>query len=172
MDWFLPAEAYLKRTLIQRLISELVENQCSREISSSDGSDDHQYIENIENGSGIEHLEFNRASKPSHAGEGIEMTLLSGSSFLDPQSFNNPGMVLKDLFEPGTTAGTTSAQCQSFDQRSSDYPFDNAIFSMEVCTYIFLHVHLFFGYHLNILFQHVILSTIKFLTSILSPSAK
>ncbi|XP_024633749.1 probable ubiquitin-like-specific protease 2B isoform X4 [Medicago truncatula] len=134
VDWFLPAEAYLKRTLIQRLISELVENHGSREISSSDGSDDHQYIENIENGTGIEHLEFNSASKPSHAGEGIEMTLLSGSSFLDPQSFNNPGMVLKDLFEPGTTAGTTSAQCQSFDQRSSDYRFDNSIFTMEEDT--------------------------------------
>lgn len=134
MDWFLPAEAYLKRTLIQRLIFELVENHRSHEISSSDCSDDHQYIEN-ENRTGVDHPEVNRESTTSHAGQGIEITLLSGSSSLDPQSFNNSGLVLKDLFEPGATAaGTILAQCQSFDQRSCDYHFNGSIFSMEVCT--------------------------------------
>ncbi|KAI5404478.1 probable ubiquitin-like-specific protease 2B isoform X2 [Lathyrus oleraceus] len=129
-DWFLPAEAYLKRTLIQKLISELVENHGSREISSSDCSDDPQYIENNENRICVEHPEVNRESKTSFDGQGIEMTLLSGSSSLDPQSLNNSGMVLKDLFEPGASAAT-SAQCHSFDQRSSDYRFNNSIFSME-----------------------------------------
>ncbi|CAK8568194.1 unnamed protein product [Lathyrus sativus] len=129
-DWFLPAEAYLKRTLIQKLISELVESHGSREISSSDCSDDPQYIENNENKICIEHSEVNRESKISLDGQGIEMTLLSGSSALDPQSFNNSGMVLKDLFEPGASAATP-AQCNSFDQRSSDYRFNNSIFSME-----------------------------------------
>ncbi|WJX41249.1 Ulp1 peptidase [Trifolium repens] len=130
VDWFLPAEAYLKRTLIQKLISELVENHGSHEISSSDCSDDHQYIENNENGTGVEHPEINRESKTSLGGQGIEMTLLSGSSTLDPQSFNNSGMVLKDLFEPGAT-GATLAQCHSFNQRSSDYRFNSSIFSMQ-----------------------------------------
>ncbi|KAL5076208.1 hypothetical protein RYX36_015192 [Vicia faba] len=130
VDWFLPAEAYLKRTLIQKLISELVENRDSREISSSDCSDDSQYIENKENRICIEHPEVNRESKISFDGQGIEMTLLSGSSSLDPQSFNDPGMVLKDLFEPGASAAT-SAQCHSFDQQPSDYRFNNSIFSTE-----------------------------------------
>jgi sentrin-specific protease 7 len=144
VDWFLPAEAYLKRTLIQKLISELVENHGSHEISSSYCSDDHQYIENNENATGVEHPEVNRESKTSLGEQGIEMTLLSGSSSLDPQSFNNSGMVLKDLFEPGATVATL-AQCHSFDQRSSDYRFNSSIFSMQVCTFISLHV--FFGYH-------------------------
>ncbi|CAI8597818.1 unnamed protein product [Vicia faba] len=130
VDWFLLAEAYLKRTLIQKLISELVENRDSREISSSDYSDDPQYIENKENRICIEHPEVNRESKISFDGQGIEMTLLSGSSSLDPQSFNDPGMVLKDLYEPGASAAT-SAQCHSFDQQPSDYRFNNSIFSTE-----------------------------------------
>jgi hypothetical protein len=52
-------------------------------------------------------------------------------------------MVLKDLFEPGATVATL-AQCHSFDQRSSDYRFNSSIFSMQVCTFIGLHVFVFF----------------------------
>ncbi|KAL1344707.1 hypothetical protein AAHE18_08G065700 [Arachis hypogaea] len=131
VDWFLPAEAYLKRTLIQRLIFELVENRGSHEISSSDCSDDDNiYIENNENRS-VQHPEINRESANSHAGQGIEITLLPASSSLDPQSLNNSGLVLKDLFEPGTSAGTLVGQCQSFGQRSSDYRFNGSIFSVE-----------------------------------------
>ncbi|XP_027353852.1 probable ubiquitin-like-specific protease 2B isoform X2 [Abrus precatorius] len=134
VDWFLPAEAYLKRTLIQRLIFELVENDGSHEISSSDCSDDDECLENNGNRTGIEHPEVNRESTTSHTGQGIEITLLSGSSSLDPQSFNNSGLVLKELFEPGATAGTILGQCQSFDQRSSDYRFNGSMFSMEEDT--------------------------------------
>ncbi|MED6109304.1 hypothetical protein PIB30_032173 [Stylosanthes scabra] len=131
VNWFLPAEAYLKRTLIQRLIFELVENRGSHEISSSDCSDDdHIYIENNENRT-VQHPEINRVSANSHAGQGIEITLLSASSSLDPQSLNNSGLVLKELFEPGASAGTLVGPCQSFDQRSSDYRFNGSIFSME-----------------------------------------
>ncbi|KAK7311689.1 hypothetical protein RJT34_09980 [Clitoria ternatea] len=134
VDWFLPAEAYLKRTLIQKLIFDLVQNHRSHEISSSDCSDDDECVENNGNRTEIEHPEVNRESATSHGGQGIEMTLLSGSSSLDPQSFNNSGLVLKELFEPGATAGTTMGQCQSFDQRSSDYRFNGSIFPMEEDT--------------------------------------
>ena len=75
----------------------------------------------------------------SVGGQGIEITLLSGSSSLDPQSFNNSGLVLKELFDPGATAGAMLGQCQSFDQRSSDY---RSIFSMEVSTHN-LSLHFF-----------------------------
>lgn len=142
-----------------------MENHGSREISSSDCSDDPQYIENNENRICVEHPEVNRESKTSFDGQGIEMTLLSGSSSLDPQSLNNSGMVLKDLFEPGASAAT-SAQCHSFDQRSSDYRFNNSIFSMEVCTFICLHMHFVFWISFEFvpwacrmfLFQHVLLA--------------
>ncbi|CAJ1974014.1 unnamed protein product [Sphenostylis stenocarpa] len=129
VDWFLPAEAYLKRTLIQKLIFELVENHGSHEISSSYCSDDNECLENNDNRTGIDHAEVNKESTTSHAGQGIEITLLSGSSSLDPQSFNGSGLVLKELFEPGATAGAMLGQCQSFDQR-----FNGSIFSMEEDT--------------------------------------
>ncbi|KAF1871678.1 hypothetical protein Lal_00020472 [Lupinus albus] len=131
VDWFPPAEAYLKRTLIQRLIFELVENHASHESSSSDCSnDDHIYVENNENGTSMQLPEINKESS-SRAGKGIEMTLLSSSSSLDPQSFNNEGLVLKEFFVPGATAETLLGQCQSYDQRSSDYHFNGSIFPME-----------------------------------------
>lgn len=129
MDWFLPAEAYLKRTLIQKLIFELVENHGSHEISSSGCSDDNECLENNDNRTGIDHAEVNKESTTSHVRQGIEITLLSGSSSLDPQSFNSSGLVLKELFEPGATAGAMLGQCQSFDQR-----FNGSIYSMEVPT--------------------------------------
>ncbi|KAK7410459.1 hypothetical protein VNO78_01257 [Psophocarpus tetragonolobus] len=134
VDWFHPAEAYLKRTLIQKLIFELLENHGSHEISSSGGSDDDECLESNDNRTGINHAEVNKESTTSHSGQGIEITLLSGSSTLDPQSFNNSGLVLKELFEPGATTGTMLGQCQSFDQRSSDYRFNGSIFSMEEDT--------------------------------------
>lgn len=135
VDWFLPAEAFLKRTLIQKLIFELLENHGSHEISSSDCSDDDECLQNNDNRTGIDHPEVNKESTTSHAGQGIEITLLSGSSSLDPQSFNNSGLVLKELFDPGATAGAMLGQCQSFDQRSSDYRFSGSIFSIEVSTH-------------------------------------
>lgn len=141
MDWFLPAEAYLKRTLIQKLIFELVENHGSHEISSSDCSDDDVCLENNNNRTGIDDPEVNKESTTFHAGQGIEITLLSGSSSVDPQSFNNSGLVLKELFEPGATAGATLGQCQSFGQRSSDYRFNGSIFSMEVSSRVFLYMY-------------------------------
>ncbi|KAG5045434.1 hypothetical protein GLYMA_06G095600v4 [Glycine max] len=134
VDWFLPAEAFLKRTLIQKLIFELLENHGSHEISSSDCSDDDECLQNNDNRTGIDHPEVNKESTTSHAGQGIEITLLSGSSSLDPQSFNNSGLVLKELFDPGATAGAMLGQCQSFDQRSSDYRFSGSIFSIEEDT--------------------------------------
>ncbi|KAI4337600.1 hypothetical protein L6164_015995 [Bauhinia variegata] len=135
-DWFPPAEAYLKRTLIQKLISKLLENR-SHEGSSSNYSEDNQYSEHNENQIGIEFLaercapEINAESTMSHAGQGIEITLLSAASSMDPQSYNNSGLVLRELFEPGATEGALLGQCQSFDHRSSDYRLNGSIFPIE-----------------------------------------
>lgn len=140
VDWFLPAEAYLKRTLIQRLIFELLENR-SNEFSPADYNDQ-PYQEN-DGKSGVQFLgqrcspEINGEATTSHASQGIEMTLLSASSSFNPQSFNNSGLVLRDLFEPGAAA-VVLGQCQSFDQRSSDYrlngsPLPSEVSSLHLC---------------------------------------
>ncbi|RDX89418.1 putative ubiquitin-like-specific protease 2B, partial [Mucuna pruriens] len=91
LDWFLPTEAYLKRTFIQSLIFELVEN---------------------ENHSSREGLSSNQR---------IESAVLSAASALDPQSFNPSSMVLKELVEQGAMAGTLLEHCQSLDEQSSDH---------------------------------------------------
>ncbi|KAJ1416411.1 Ulp1 protease family, C-terminal catalytic domain [Sesbania bispinosa] len=131
LDWFPPAEAYLKRTLIQKLVFELVKNHGSHEGFSSDYSDGHHSSENNGNRTEVHCQVINGESSTSHSGQGIEITLLSASSSLDPQSFNTSGMVLKELFEPGATAETILGYCQSFDQRSSDHRLNGSIFSVE-----------------------------------------
>lgn len=133
MDWFHPAEAYLKRTIIQKLIFELLKDHSY--LSTSVRSDDHHYLEN-ENKTGVQFLGkgissgINGESATSHAGQGIEITLLSSSSSLDPHS----GVVLRELFEPGARAGGLLEQCQSFDRRSSDYHLSGSMFPIEVST--------------------------------------
>lgn len=134
MDWFLPEEAYLKRTLIQKLIFKLLKDRSG--VSTTEYSDDHHYIENNENRTGVHFLGkgfdsvVNGEPTTSHAGQGIEITLLSPSSSLDPHS----GMVLRDLFEPGATAGELLEQCQSFHHKSSDYRLNGSMFPIEVFT--------------------------------------
>ncbi|KAF7817030.1 putative ubiquitin-like-specific protease 2B [Senna tora] len=134
VDWFLPEEAYLKRTLIQRLIFELLKD-CSH-VSTSDYSGDHHFLENNENKTGVQFLEkgfgsaINGESTTSHAGQGIEITLLSSSSSLDPHS----GVVLRELFEPGATTGELLEQCQSFHHRPSDYHLNGSVFPLEEDT--------------------------------------
>lgn len=137
MHWFPPAEPYLKRTLIQRLIFELLKDRSNVSTSECwDSPHNNQYLGNGEDSSGIQCLEngFNSAGvnglSTSHADQGIEITLLSSS--LDP----NSGVVLRELFEPGASAELME-RCQSFDHRSSDYRLTNALFPIEVCFSVF-----------------------------------
>ncbi|KAH7524745.1 probable ubiquitin-like-specific protease 2B isoform X2 [Ziziphus jujuba] len=137
MNWFLPSEASLKRTLIQRLIFELVENH-SRKICSAAFSDDDQsskFPESNGNEIGVEF--FSQRCSPdlthqedltcSEASRGIEMTLLAASSMKNSQSANDSGLVLRDLFEPGATAGALLEQYQTFDQKSSYFHLNGAM---------------------------------------------
>eukprot|EP00258_Populus_trichocarpa_P040430 XP_024456449.1 probable ubiquitin-like-specific protease 2B isoform X7 [Populus trichocarpa] len=127
-DWFPPAEASLKRTLIQRLISELLQN-CSREVSSSGCSSEQQSNFPEINGkeSGLE-LVSDRYSpdgacrvnlSSSDHGQGIEITLLGVSPMRNSHCVNDPGLVLREFFDPEVAAGSLLAQCPSFDQPSS-----------------------------------------------------
>ncbi|AES98251.1 Ulp1 protease family, carboxy-terminal domain protein [Medicago truncatula] len=109
VDWFPPADAYLKRTRIHKLIFELVENHGSHEGFSPDDGDNQHCSEYIDNSSigGQCHL-FNGEASTSHPGQRIEMF----------PSYNTSNMVLKQHFEPGAASGTSLRHCQSFDQRS------------------------------------------------------
>ncbi|XP_039023453.1 probable ubiquitin-like-specific protease 2B isoform X2 [Hibiscus syriacus] len=122
LDWFPPTEASLKRTLIQKLIFELLEVR-SQEISSSHCSDDNNSSEKIKNENGMEFISGSFSTEvadhgnlDSQAGREIEMTLLASSSMRNMGSVNDSGLVLREFFDPGVTTGPLLGQFQSFDQ--------------------------------------------------------
>lgn len=86
----------------------------------------------------------------SQAGQGIEITLLPASSSMrNSQSANESSMVLRDLFEPGASAGSLLGHCQSFDDKSF-YHLNGTISAMEVLTYFgILLERLYFSYYKN-----------------------
>lgn len=138
--WFPPTEASLKRSLIQRLISELLKNH-AQEVSSSASSDDDQIIDS--NGVGSHFLSARFDPGPSsqqnklsssEVGHGIELTLLSASSMRSSQCINDSGLVLRDLLNP---ADSIMGECESFDQKSSNYRLNGPISPLEVATFFF-----------------------------------
>ncbi|XP_062163457.1 probable ubiquitin-like-specific protease 2B isoform X2 [Alnus glutinosa] len=140
VNWFPPAEASLKRTLIQRLIFELLENRSSEASSAacSDEDEPSEFLENHKNKTGVEFLS-ERCSPAiaqqgnisgSQAGQGIEMTLLSASS-MSSQCVNNEGLVLKEFLESGASAGSLFERFPSFGHPSSYYHLNGAISPTE-----------------------------------------
>ncbi|XVF39637.1 hypothetical protein PTKIN_Ptkin01aG0049700 [Pterospermum kingtungense] len=130
LGWFPPTEASLKRTLIQKLIFELLEIR-SGEISSSDRSgEDHSSKSpgKIENGAEFISDGFNLNSQTN---QGIEMTLLASSSMRNMESVSDSGLVLREFFEPGVTTGSLLGQFQPFDQQSSYYNMNGSISPRE-----------------------------------------
>ncbi|KDP41478.1 hypothetical protein JCGZ_15885 [Jatropha curcas] len=135
VDWFPPAEASLKRTLIQRLISGLLDN-CSRELSSGNCSDEPEssFPENNVKGNRVEFaserctptVACHGNLSSSDTSQGIEITLLEASSMRNSDCVNDPGLVLREFFEPGVAAGSLLAHCSSFDQ-SSYYRLNGAM---------------------------------------------
>ncbi|KAM5575416.1 putative ubiquitin-like-specific protease 2B [Rosa sericea] len=130
-NWFLPSEASLKRTLIQRLIFDLIENRY-REVclpACSDG-DQAKYQGCIQLEIGAKFLS-GRSSPAiacqeniatSQADHGIEMTLLPTSSPLrSSECVSDAGLVLREFFQSGETAGSLFGQYQSFEQKSPFY---------------------------------------------------
>ncbi|XP_030499235.2 probable ubiquitin-like-specific protease 2B [Cannabis sativa] len=140
VNWFPPSEASLKRTLIQKLIFELLENR-SRDVSSSTSSDEVQpsKFHEINENEGVEFISARcspglgrqESLTSSQAGQGIEITLLSASSMRNPECVNESSLVLRDLFEPGTSAGSLLGHCQSFNEKSSFYNLNGTIPSMQ-----------------------------------------
>ncbi|KAL0557811.1 hypothetical protein IC582_006362 [Cucumis melo] len=136
VDWFPPAEAYLKRTLIQRLIFEILENR-SREMSTAACSDEllSKFPSSNEDDTGVEFLPengspavaFNNNLSSSQAADGIEITLLSESSNRHNHFIDSSGLVVRELFEPGASNGSLLGNYQSFAQTSSYFDSNGTV---------------------------------------------
>lgn len=147
MNWFPPAEASLKRALIQRIIFEIVENssQDSSSVACSDeeqspkflgGSNAHETGVDFvsEKYSSVKACNGNLLS--SHIDQGIEMTLLT-SSLRSSQCDNDSSLVLREFFEPGTNTGSyLDGQYQSFDQ-TSFHQLKNVMSPIQVFNVIY-----------------------------------
>ncbi|XP_024169264.1 probable ubiquitin-like-specific protease 2B isoform X1 [Rosa chinensis] len=129
-NWFLPSEASLKRTLIQRLIFDLIENRY-REVclpACSDGDQSkYQGCNQLEigakflSGRSSPAIACQENISTSQADHGIEMTLLPTSSLRSSECVSDAGLVLREFFQSGETAGSLFGQYQSFEQKSPFY---------------------------------------------------
>ncbi|XP_010544070.1 PREDICTED: probable ubiquitin-like-specific protease 2B isoform X2 [Tarenaya hassleriana] len=124
LNWFPPAEASLKRTLIQKLIFKLLENR-SQEVGNEQNQSSESPVDD-ENNMGIEVFPGNMTQ--SQDSQGIEMTLLDRSSM---RNCNESGIVLKELFDSGAAAGSLLGHLQSFEEPSSFYHISNATLPRE-----------------------------------------
>ncbi|KAF8108020.1 hypothetical protein N665_0115s0034 [Sinapis alba] len=138
LDWFPPAEASLKRTLIEKLIFELLENR-SREVINEQNQSGESPVP-VNNNTGIEVLsgrctpliDCNGNMTQTQDEQGIEMTLLERSSMRDMQAANDSGMVLRDLFDSGANTGSLLGQLQqTFQEPSSFYHLSNNSLATE-----------------------------------------
>ncbi|KAL1214239.1 putative ubiquitin-like-specific protease 2B [Cardamine amara subsp. amara] len=139
LNWFPPAEASLKRTLIQKLIFELLENR-SREVSNEQNQSCESPIA-VNNNTGIEDLsercspliDCNGNMTQTQDDQGIEMTLLERSSMRNMEAANDSGMVLRDLFDSGANdTGSLLVQLQQpFEEPSSFYHLSNDSLARE-----------------------------------------
>uniref|UniRef100_M4DU03 Ubiquitin-like protease family profile domain-containing protein n=1 Tax=Brassica campestris TaxID=3711 RepID=M4DU03_BRACM len=138
LNWFPPAEASLKRTLIEKLIFELLENR-SREVNSEQNQSCESPVA-LNNNAGIEVLsgrggvDCNGSMTQLQDDQGIEMTLLERSSMKNMQAVNDSGMVLRDLFDSGANnTGSLLGQLQqTFEEPSSFYHLGNSSLASEV----------------------------------------
>ncbi|WZZ11376.1 hypothetical protein YC2023_097297 [Brassica napus] len=139
LNWFPPAEASLKRTLIEKLIFELLENRSREVINEQDQSCESPVP--VNNKTGIEVLsgrctsliDCNGNMTQTQEEQGIEMTLLERSAMRNMQAVNDSGMVLRDLFDAGASnTGSLLGQLQqTFDEPSSFYHLSNNSLATE-----------------------------------------
>ncbi|XP_030528670.1 probable ubiquitin-like-specific protease 2B isoform X2 [Rhodamnia argentea] len=121
-DWFLPVEASLKRTVIQKLIYELLDFR-PHNASSANCTEENQSSRILEVGNENKCRDSTEKESPVAACEsvtqvdkGIEISLLSDPSMRNSQCLNESGLVLRELFEPGAATVSFLGRCLSFDQ--------------------------------------------------------
>ncbi|KAF9608671.1 hypothetical protein IFM89_010455 [Coptis chinensis] len=128
VDWFSPAEASLKRTFIQKLIYDLLkehsqeiptaacDKECHSRRSMRNNSEKENALESFLEGQ-IPAKACNGFSSCSNDDQGIEIKLLETPGGI--QYLRESGLVLKELFEPGTFAESVSnCQFRAFDHTS------------------------------------------------------
>ncbi|GMH17396.1 hypothetical protein Nepgr_019237 [Nepenthes gracilis] len=128
VDWFMPAEVSLKRAHIQRLIFELLENRCRESAPTSCGDElpSSKLMETNGDDTGVEFV--SESSSPGkicggnsiycHPVQGIELSMLGAASFRSSPCASE-GSVLRELFEPGTSAGSIFGHYQHYDLGAS-----------------------------------------------------
>ncbi|KAF8024754.1 hypothetical protein BT93_F1813 [Corymbia citriodora subsp. variegata] len=115
-DWFLPVEASLKRTVIQKLIYELLDFR-PHNASSADCIEENQSSRILDVRNENKCVDYTEKHSPVAAcDKGIEISLLSDPSMRNSQCLNESGLVLRELLEPGAAAGSFLGRCFSFDQ--------------------------------------------------------
>nr|XP_043640297.1 probable ubiquitin-like-specific protease 2B isoform X2 [Erigeron canadensis] len=117
MDWFLPADASLKRVVIQRLVYDLLEHTSheSSSICANDECDIHK--ENIVNFFPDMCNNLSTACQTSQDDQGIEISTLPSLSLSSDPCPVDPRESLKSAFEPGSFLGL---QFPSFNERMFD----------------------------------------------------
>lgn len=136
MAWFPPSEASLKRTLIQKLIYELLIDN-SEEILPGAEDKGHQgfpFMDNhIKKETGVDFFnEHHMVGNSCHDllscpndNQGIQMELLGNPGATD--YVQNSGLVL-ELFDAGTTVGSfPDGQCEPLDQLTSFNKFNGVV---------------------------------------------
>ncbi|KAL3830387.1 hypothetical protein ACJIZ3_019189 [Penstemon smallii] len=141
-DWFPPGEASMKRAHVERLIGRLLDNH-SEDCSPSGGNDVHCSLEGPKTAHDYEGVEQSEKCRPLRGfhgtslcsevgGQGIEMTLLPASSIMDTQCTRSTGLVLKELFESGSTSESfNDAPWGGFERRNSLHEYKRPVSNME-----------------------------------------
>ncbi|XP_042491302.1 probable ubiquitin-like-specific protease 2B isoform X2 [Macadamia integrifolia] len=138
MHWFLPAEASFKRSLLKKMIYETLEEYSGKvpQPASSNKQCSFEFREDNENKNGVEILSKERSPKnicqsnsSSTAERGIEIKLLPISPRGPVQCSMNLGLVYRELFTSGATAGSSpeghprpSERIESFHKFKSAMP--------------------------------------------------
>ncbi|KAL6179345.1 hypothetical protein ACLB2K_050861 [Fragaria x ananassa] len=129
-NWFCPSEASLKRTLIQRLIFELIENRyrevclpaCSDVVQAKyPGCNQLEIGAEFLSGRSSPAIACQANISNSQEDNGIEMTLLPTSSLRSSECVSDAGLVLREFFQSGEAAGSLFGQYQSFEHKSPFY---------------------------------------------------
>ncbi|XP_050375868.1 probable ubiquitin-like-specific protease 2B isoform X2 [Argentina anserina] len=125
-NWFLPSEASLKRTLIQRLIFKLIETRnrdvclpadIDRDQANYPGCNQLNIGAEFLSGRSSPAVACQENISNTQADHGIEMTLLPTSSLRSSECVSDAGLVLREFFQSGEAAGSLFGQYQSFEQK-------------------------------------------------------
>ncbi|KAH6797239.1 hypothetical protein C2S52_021793 [Perilla frutescens var. hirtella] len=139
-DWFPPAEPSVKRTDIERLISDMLDTK-SEECPPSDGSGMHCSPEDLNTSHGFEDdIQLTVKSGPlggcherslCQVGQGIEMTLLPTSPARSTQCTKSSGLVLELFQQVSAPESYTDPPWGALESRASLYELKSPAPMME-----------------------------------------